>query len=145
MRAALAEALGRRTIWQRVTSLFTFINLMWLGAIIGIAVSVGPVVWFATAPIRKFLTGTVKRIVIWMAKEILVPVATRLHLWGVLEACAHLLAAVAIAHGSRVPAGPGLYITLSGIVGLLPRDWAPEYYQNIIWGTRSIVRGNLSC
>lgn len=115
LRAALAEVAGRRTVWQRVTSLFTFINIMWVAAIIGIAVSVGPVAWLVSEPIRKWLTGTLRRIVVWVATEILLPVVTRLHVWGVLESALYLVAAIVMAHGSRVPAGPGLYITLTGV------------------------------
>eukprot|EP01051_Picozoa_sp_SAG22_P013961 SAG22_NODE_1628_length_3953_cov_2.906591_2_plen_668_part_00 len=118
LREALVEVTGRRTLWQRLTSLFTFINLMWFGAIIGIAVSVGPVVWMATKPIRRWMTGTLKRVVIYLATEVVVPIVTRLHLWGIIEACLYFVAIIIIAHGSRVPAGPGLYIALTGIVAL---------------------------
>lgn len=47
------------SVFQRVYGFFTFVNIMWVLAIIGITVSIGPALWVILRPIRE-LFGFVK-------------------------------------------------------------------------------------
>lgn len=40
------------SVFQRVYGFFTFVNIVWTIAILGITISVGPAVWAITEPIR---------------------------------------------------------------------------------------------
>merc|ERR1719329_315289 len=120
LRADLVLAQGHRSVWQRVRGFFSFVNALWLGAIFGITISIGPVIWEITKPLRKFfkrLALKLRTALIWFAEKILVPLVSRLHMWGVWEALAHFLSLALVVQGVRLPQDPGLVVCVSGIVG----------------------------
>lgn len=125
IREELVKMLAHKSVTQRVMGFFSFVNVMWLAAILGITISVGPVAWVITKPIRKLLQQVltvvfekVKKVVVLLLEKVIVPLVTRLHTWGVWEACAHLLAFSLVAQGARTESTAGVYITLSGLVAL---------------------------
>ena len=93
---ALRAAAG---VADRVLALLSLVNLLWLSAIAGIAVSVGPSLHFLLPPLRAALA----RACSWLLRRVLVPVAARLHRWGVLEAAAYALCWSAVARGAVPP------------------------------------------
>ena len=73
---------------QRVWGFFCFVNIMWLLAIFGITISLGPAVWAVTKPLRKVLelvSTWVREAVVYAVKEFVIPVVLRMHAYGVLE------------------------------------------------------------
>ena len=63
----------------RMGGFFSFVNTMWLLAIIGIAISIGPSLYHLLVPLRRLLA----RVWRWLLNNVIVPVAKRLHRWGV--------------------------------------------------------------
>ncbi|CEM34251.1 unnamed protein product [Vitrella brassicaformis CCMP3155] len=49
------EEAGKKMIWERVRGLFSFVNVMWALAILGIACSLGPVVYYLLHPLATVL------------------------------------------------------------------------------------------
>eukprot|EP00931_Biecheleriopsis_adriatica_P109895 TRINITY_DN84164_c0_g1_i1.p1 TRINITY_DN84164_c0_g1~~TRINITY_DN84164_c0_g1_i1.p1 ORF type:complete len:669 (+),score=132.52 TRINITY_DN84164_c0_g1_i1:64-2007(+) len=129
IRAELVRVLGHRSIGQRVAGFFTFVNTMWLGAIGGITVSVGPVLWNLTKPLRRFfsqLAQKVKEGLVWLIEKVVLPTISRLHDWGFWEALAHGLAFLLTAQGSKVAEGPAVFVAISGLLaslGALHYSW----------------------
>jgi len=80
---------NKKSIWQKVWGFFTFINIIWMLSIIVLVISVGPCVWRICGPcierLAKCFSGAVRRAIIWVAKEVLLPLATFMHNWGIFE------------------------------------------------------------
>ena len=49
------EEAGKKMMWERVRGLFSFVNVMWALAILGIACSLGPVVYYLLHPLATVL------------------------------------------------------------------------------------------
>jgi len=71
----------------RVTGFFTLVNLMWLFAIAGITISLGPSVYHILKPLREYL----RRLWRWLFDDVIVPMTIRFHNWGVIEVVLWLL------------------------------------------------------
>ena len=98
-----------------VTGFFSFVNMLWLLAVAGVAVSLGPSLYHVLAPLRN----TLRRLCSWLFHSILLPVALRLHSWGVAEAGAYALAWALVAEAVlRMPrdADAAVFVALSGVV-----------------------------
>eukprot|EP00929_Paragymnodinium_shiwhaense_P117262 TRINITY_DN8767_c0_g1_i1.p1 TRINITY_DN8767_c0_g1~~TRINITY_DN8767_c0_g1_i1.p1 ORF type:complete len:329 (-),score=34.23 TRINITY_DN8767_c0_g1_i1:328-1314(-) len=120
---------------------FSFVNIMWLGAIVGIAVSVGPVVWLLSAPLRGLfqkLLVRVKDALIWLAENVLLPLCARLHEWGVWEALAHVASFVLVTQAARMQTGPSTYVALSGL-GLCAAAWKYSFSLHSASKLREVV------
>jgi len=118
-RDELARMLANRSVIQKVGGLFTFVNTMWLAAIFGITISVGPVIWIVTKPVREMimhLQERIRKLVAWFVEKVVVPTVVRLHNWGVWEALAHFAALSLTAQGSRMPSDSGVFVASSGLV-----------------------------
>jgi hypothetical protein len=63
------------SVVTRVRGFFTFVNSIWLLASIGIAVSIGPTIYHLLVPLREAIRRTAR----WLADNIIIPVARRLH------------------------------------------------------------------
>jgi len=87
--ARLHEVEHQRGVIARVGGAFTFINLVWLLSIVGIAVSVGPSLVHALTPLREQLL----RLARWLFRRVIEPLCVRLHVYGVFEAAAWLFTA----------------------------------------------------
>eukprot|EP01062_Namystynia_karyoxenos_P069486 TRINITY_DN64973_c0_g1_i1.p1 TRINITY_DN64973_c0_g1~~TRINITY_DN64973_c0_g1_i1.p1 ORF type:complete len:703 (+),score=233.24 TRINITY_DN64973_c0_g1_i1:115-2109(+) len=135
----LTAMLQHRGLLQRVRGFFTFVNVMWLVGISGITVTIGPVVIIVTRPLRAFLGrvlarlgGHMRRAIVWTFKNIILPGAVKCHEYGVFEALAHYLAVCLTAHGFRMEPGPGMFVTLSGLIAVK----AATFYSTFLWGRR---------
>lgn len=84
----------------RVLGFFTFVNTVWLLAIIGIAVSIGPSIYHILQPLHDAL----RRLVNWIYTEIILPNVLRMHRWGVLEALAWLGCWFGLCQGMKIGA-----------------------------------------
>lgn len=110
--ARLAELEAHVGVLARVRGAFTFINLCWLLAICGIAVSVGPTAWHLLRPFRRWL----RRVARWLVRNVLEPVVERAHRWGVLEALAWAgVAALVVDAATAFSRETGLYVALCGV------------------------------
>lgn len=122
VRAELVRMLSHRSVGQRVLGLFTFVNTMWLGAIGGITISVGPVLWHLLKPLRRLfvqLAEKVKTALVWLFEKIVLPTVVRFHEMGIWEALAHGLAFLLTAQGCRMQEGPAEFVAISGLVASL--------------------------
>lgn len=96
--ARLEELEGHRGLIARVGGAFSFINLLWLLSIVGIAVSLGPSIVHALRPLREQLLRAAR----WLFNHVIEPVVVRLHVHGVFEAAGWLLAAALLLDASSV-------------------------------------------
>jgi len=97
---------NKKSVWQKVWGFFTFINIIWMLSIIVLVISVGPCVWRICGPcierLAKCFSGTVRRAIIWVAKEVLLPLATFMHNWGIFELFFYLLCFQLTLEGSQM-------------------------------------------
>eukprot|EP00051_Salpingoeca_urceolata_P014905 m.190296 g.190296 ORF g.190296 m.190296 type:complete len:616 (-) comp18225_c0_seq5:99-1946(-) len=114
---ALIEATEAHTsILARARGMFSFINLIWLVSIVGIAVSIGPSVYHITKPIQDWLKRVCKQVL----DRVIIPFARWAHENGVFELVAYTAALTVCVDGIRMPREYGEMVTLSGIVALAP-------------------------
>ena len=99
---------------SRTLGFFSFVNFVWLISILGITVSVGPVVWHILTPLRmifvRFLTLT------W--ENIIKPTIIMLHNTGGFELASYVLALWVVVDGWRLGTEhdtAGMFISLSGV------------------------------
>ena len=78
----------------RIGGIFNFVNIMWFLAIVGITVSVGPLLWIVASPIVEFLMIRLS----WLARGVrqffwnyVWPATVKLHTWGFLELFAYMV------------------------------------------------------
>jgi len=120
---------SRVSIVTSVRGFFTFINTMWLLAIVGISVSIGPSLYHVLKPVRDIL----QRVCRWMADHIIVPIARRLHEWGVFEMIAYYFCWLLVAQGYRMTeADAGIMVTVSGSLVVIPAFG----YSTLLWAGR---------
>jgi len=82
----------------RVLGFFTFVNTVWLFAILGITVSIGPAVYHVLKPLHDAF----RKLLRWIYFEIVLPNALRAHRWGLFEALAWIGCWVGLAQGMLV-------------------------------------------
>jgi len=108
----LIQVQHERSLSQRVTGLFTFVNLIWLLAIFGITVSVGPCIYVILEPLR---TGFIK-IGIFIYNKIVI----NFHIWGIWELLAYIICSLLVIEGLRFNKEVGFYISLTGLFLTIP-------------------------
>jgi len=122
IRDELVRILNHRSLGQKVQGLFTFVNTIWLCAIAGITVSVGPVLWDLLRPLRRIfvqLANKFKEALLWFMEKVILPTVSRLHELGFWEAFAHAAAFMLTVQGCRLQEGPGEFVAISGLVASL--------------------------
>lgn len=82
----------------RVKGFFTFVNTIWFVAILGIAVSIGPSLYHVLKPLRAWI----KRVLERLYYDLVLPVVTRLHRWGMFEFVAFLACWLQTASGYKM-------------------------------------------
>ena len=96
---------------SRTLGFFSFVNFVWLISILGITVSVGPVVWHILTPLRMILlNGT------W--EHIIKPTIIVLHNTGGFELASYVIALWVVVDGWRLGKKhdtAGMFISLSGV------------------------------
>ena len=108
----LIEVNNQISISQRVTGFFTFVNFVWLIAIIGITISVGPCIYVILEPLR---TAMVK-ISIFIYDYIII----NFHIWGIWEIIFYMISFFLILEGLRFDQEVGFYVSLSGLFLSIP-------------------------
>ena len=122
LRSTLVEIEGNVSIIQKVWGFFSFINLLWLMAIAGIAISFLPAMWSLAEPLLNLLNDLaicVKRLVEWFVIEIIIPSLQWLHDTSILEAFSFTMSFLLTAQGLRMQPESGMYVTISGLVALI--------------------------
>ena len=71
----------------RFMGFFTFINIIWLLAIVGITISIGPSIYVLLKPLRNLFVKFSR----WIYYELILPTARFCHEWGIFEAFAWLI------------------------------------------------------
>jgi len=153
VRATLLTMESHQSIVQKVWGFFSFVNIMWLAAIFGVAVSIGPALWVVMSPLRDFfgkLSAQVIRLLVWVAKEIVFPIGIRLHTYGIFEIAAFAMAFMLTAQGQRMGKDAGMYVCISGLVALhlcamysfqLHGRRLEAYFRRANWGVHEMVPG----
>lgn len=126
----LEEIEAHTGLVARVTGAFSFVNLVWLLAILGITVSIGPSIIHVLAPIRDLL----KRWARWLLRRVIEPVATRLHQHGVFELAAWAAAAAVLLDAHRLfPRDTGTFVAATAIALAVGPCFG---YSTLLWGAR---------
>eukprot|EP00041_Stephanoeca_diplocostata_P008561 m.126682 g.126682 ORF g.126682 m.126682 type:complete len:643 (-) comp17384_c0_seq1:1484-3412(-) len=108
---------GHQSIVTRVTGTFTFVNIMWFLAILGIIVSIGPSIYHILRPIREVIIRVAKRVY----HNVIMPTVLRLHSWGAFEVVAYGVCFACICQGIRMKnLDAGKFVALTGALGVLP-------------------------
>jgi hypothetical protein len=115
---------------SKVTGLFSFVNFIWLVSILGITVSIGPSLYLMLKPVQELLRLIVERIFF----DIIIPIAKRLHNWGVVEAVVFALCFLGVAQGFRMEEGQdsSVLVAFTGSVLVVPCF----AYSTLLWGGR---------
>eukprot|EP00466_Bigelowiella_natans_P012440 jgi/Bigna1/85759/estExt_fgenesh1_pg.C_60033 len=101
----------------RVRGLFTVVNAIWLGSILGISISIFPSIYYILKPFREFLM----RVARWVLNNIMEPIARRLHEWGGFELCAWMLCSSLVLDSVRFYSPEaGVFIAATGVALALP-------------------------
>lgn len=114
--ARLLELEAHRGIITRVRGLFTFVNAMWLLAILGVGVSLVPVMFIVGRPVMRFLA----RVASFIWNRLVFPILKLLHTIGVFELAVYLISFAFVSDGARRPGEWGIFITLTGLVLSIP-------------------------
>ena len=114
----------------RVRGAFSFVNLVWLVSILGIAVSIGPSVVHLLKPVREWIYRAAR----WLARHVIEPIAVRLHSWGIFELAAWAVAAAILLDADHLfDKKTGQYVAVTSLALAL----GPCYsYSSLLWATR---------
>ena len=96
------------------------------GAILGIAVSIGPSIYHVLRPLREYL----KRFLRWFTIEILIPTVIRCHNWGLIEVVAWTFVAGLMIDAEKLFAmETGCFIAATSLALSVPCF----FYSTMIW------------
>lgn len=116
-RELILELDAHRSLWDRFTGFFNFINILLTCSIVVIVCTVGPCIAVSIGPMLMSLCLSAY-------EAVLKPLALALHRWGVFELCAYLAAFALSIQASRYPKdGPmhtGSYVALAGGLAFIP-------------------------
>jgi hypothetical protein len=120
LKTLLPQLAERRGVLSMVIGFFTFVNIIWLVAIAGISVSVGPVLYHASAPLRRLFSNLLTRLLrvsLRFLRAYLLPVLRALTPLYILAAYALTRAAPALVAKSLPPSNDvALYLTLPSLI-----------------------------
>lgn len=114
--ASITALQDHKSPLARLLGFFTFVNIVWTFAVLGIAVSLGPVLVLALAPLLRLLGGALRRMLV----RVLVPLVLKCHQVGLFEAALYAVVAAVIVDGLALPRDWGHFITLTGVGLLVP-------------------------
>lgn len=95
---------------SRVMGFFTFVNILWLVAIVGLTATFYPFIALIAAPIARILTEFYREYVVAFFKAIK----------PVYEPLAYLLCFMFLVQGGRYHPEVGFFISLTGLIGFVP-------------------------
>ena len=137
------EEIGKNTAVSRVKGFFTFVNVIWTIAILGIFISIGPALLY----ILPYILIPFKELLMKLLLEVIFPFIIFLYKIGILEFFGYLISISLIADGMKVNKEWGFFISLTGVVLLISlyfysitkyhmfHDFEIEGNENIILGT----------
>jgi len=88
------------------------VNILWIVAILGITVSVGPALYVVLKPLQQLLVN----IAIWMFNNVILP----LHRVGAFELLSYIACTVLLIEGARSPSERGIFISATGMALTVP-------------------------
>ena len=109
---AIKEKESQKDLASKVYGFFNFVNLMWILAIFGIIISVGPSIYILLKPLRESVLELMK--MIW--NQVIIPC----HSWGVFELLSYFICVLFITEGFRYRTDTGYYLALTGLFGGIP-------------------------
>mmetsp|Transcript_27110 Transcript_27110/g.42731 ORF Transcript_27110/g.42731 Transcript_27110/m.42731 type:complete len:469 (-) Transcript_27110:105-1511(-) len=108
----IIEVDSHRGVSSRLYGFFNFVNIVWIVAIFGLLLSVGPVIYVLLKPLQGLL--------IVFVQDMILPFLSFCHRWGIFEALAYLTCWMFMVEGIRAPALTGHFLSLTGLGGLIP-------------------------
>ena len=91
----IEELVNHTSIFQKVWGFFTFVNIAWIGAIIGLLISTVPCLLMVFGPCLKKIIAKVAEVIQailkFLVEKILIPAVTLMHNWGIIELFLYLL------------------------------------------------------
>ena len=133
---AILEMQAHKGLWQRLTGAINFVNTVWLFAVIGIVVSIGPSVHHVLQPFELWI----KRVARWAYDHVIKPTTKRLHTWGVFEVAAWALSLLIVVDGCRVwslnasgDTDAAVMISLTGVLLCVPC----QVYSTVLHGRKA--------
>ena len=85
MKGDIQELVEYESIAQKVKGFISFVNIIWFCAIIAIVISFFPCMYSIFGPQLDKLWKKIKEYGLTILKEILIPLVTFLHNWGIFE------------------------------------------------------------
>eukprot|EP00386_Alphamonas_edax_P001095 GDKI01003198.1.p1 GENE.GDKI01003198.1~~GDKI01003198.1.p1 ORF type:complete len:799 (-),score=318.95 GDKI01003198.1:198-2594(-) len=120
----IEEVEGERGIIQRVVGFFTFVNIMWCFAILGITISVGPAVAYVVGP---FIMKLVSQILLPLIVDVLIPLLLRLK--PLYEITGYLVIMWITGTSGRYPPETGIFFAATACGLLIPMMFATAKYH----------------
>lgn len=100
------EEIDKNSVLSRIKGFFSFVNLIWMIAILGILISIGPVLLLLIEPFLEML------ILLW--NNTILPIIIFLHKIGFFEFLGYFASIILIADGMKVNKEWGFFISLTG-------------------------------
>ena len=100
------EEMEKNSVLSRIKGFFTFVNLIWMIAILGIVISIGPSLFFLLRPFI-ILLGV-------LLYEFILPFIIFLYKYGFFEFLGSYISIIFIADGMKVNKEWGFFISLTG-------------------------------
>ena len=100
------EDIEKNSVLSRIKGFFSFVNLIWMIAILGILISIGPVLLLLIDPFLDML------MLLW--NNTILPIIIFLHKNGFFEFLGNLVSIILIADGMKVNKEWGFFISLTG-------------------------------
>ena len=101
------EEMEKNTAFSRVKGFFTFVNLIWIVASLGIIISIGPSLLYIFNPFIDLLMK--------LLLEVIIPFVVFLYHKGILEFLGYFISISLIADGLKVNKEWGFFISLTGV------------------------------
>ena len=100
------EDIEKNSVLSRIKGFFSFVNLIWMIAILGILISIGPVLLLLINPFLDML------MLLW--NNTILPIIIFLHKIGFFEFLGYFVSIILIADGMKVNKEWGFFISLTG-------------------------------
>ena len=100
------EEMGKNSVLSRIKGFFTFVNLIWMIAILGIIISIGPSLIYLLYPFQEILKK--------LFDKIIKPLILFLYNFGFFEFLGYYISIIFIVDGMKVNKEWGFFISLTG-------------------------------
>lgn len=100
------EESQKNSILSRIKGFFSFVNLIWIIAILGILISIGPALYLIISPIKDFLLE--------VFNDYILPILMKLYYLGFFDFLEYIFSIILITDGMKVNKEWGFFISLTG-------------------------------